>query len=283
MATPNAMEKVSAWGSFGGAMEVFDHASSACNGDMRFAIYTPPQSKSGPVPVLWYLSGLTCNWSNVSEKSGYQRYAAEHGVMIICPDTSPRGDNAADDEAYDLGQGAGFYVDATQVPWAKHFQMETYITKELPALIAEHFPSADLSRQGVFGHSMGGHGALTLHLKDPGRYVSVSAFSPIVAPAQVPWGQKAFGAYLGEGADWAAHDATELVKRGASKAHILVDQGDADNFLKEQLKSDLFADACAEAGQKLTLRMQPGYDHSYYFIASFMGDHIAHHAAILKA
>jgi S-formylglutathione hydrolase len=278
------LEKVSAWASFGGTVEVFDHASSACNCTMRFAVYTPPQAKDGPVPVLWYLSGLTCNWSNVTEKSGYQRYAAEHGIMIICPDTSPRGDDVANDEAYDLGQGAGFYINATQDPWAPHFQMETYITKELPALITEHFPAADMSRQGIFGHSMGGHGALTLHLKKPDTYVSVSAFSPIVAPTLVPWGEKAFSAYLGDDrTGWAAHDATELVKRRPSKAHILIDQGDADSFLEEQLKPELFANACAEAGQSVTIRMQEGYDHSYYFIANFMGDHIAHHAEALKA
>ncbi len=278
------LQKVQSIASFGGNVEVFDHASDACQCSMRFAVYTPPQAANGPVPVLWYLSGLTCNWSNVTEKSGYQRYAAEHGLMIVCPDTSPRGEGVADDEGYDLGQGAGFYIDATREPWAPHFQMETYVAQELPGVIGAHFPAADLSRQGIFGHSMGGHGALTLHLKNPDSYVSVSAFSPIVAPTQVPWGEKAFTAYLGGGPDsWAAHDATVLVGRGPTKAHILIDQGDADNFLEQQLKPDLFAEACADVGQQLTLRMQPGYDHSYYFIASFMGDHIAHHAAALKA
>ncbi|MEM6382616.1 MAG: S-formylglutathione hydrolase [Pseudomonadota bacterium] len=277
------MSPVQSFASFGGTVEVYDHASKACNCIMRFAVYTPPQAAEGPVPVLWYLSGLTCNWSNVTEKGGYQRYAAEHGLMIICPDTSPRGEGVADDEAYDLGQGAGFYIDATQVPWATHFQMETYITRELPALIRAEFPAADLSRQGIFGHSMGGHGALTLHLKYPDSYVSVSAFAPIVAPTHVPWGRKAFSAYLGEGAEWSAHDATQLVRRQRTDAHILIDQGDADGFLDEQLRPDLFAEACAEAGQAVTLRMQPGYDHSYYFIASSMGDHIAHHAKALKA
>ncbi|MEM1287374.1 MAG: S-formylglutathione hydrolase [Pseudomonadota bacterium] len=273
---------VQSFASFGGKIEVFDHASDACQCTMRFAIYTPPQAKDGPVPVLWYLSGLTCNWSNVTEKGGYQRYAAEHGLMIICPDTSPRGDEVPNDEAYDLGQGAGFYINATQDPWANHFQMETYVTEELLTLIADAFPAADLSRQGIFGHSMGGHGALTLHLKHPETYKSVSAFSPIVAPSQVPWGRKAFTAYLGFGADWDAHDATELVERNPSQAEILIDLGDADNFLAEQLQPELFELACAKARQPLKLRMQPGYDHSYYFIASFMGDHIAHHAKLLS-
>ncbi len=279
-----ALNKINAWASFGGTMEVFDHASSACNGTMRFAVYTPPQAATHKVPVLWYLSGLTCNWSNVSEKSGYQRYAAEHGVMIICPDTSPRGETLPDDEAYDLGQGAGFYIDATQAPWAEHFQMESYVAKELPALIAEHFPAGDMTRQGIFGHSMGGHGALTLHLKYPDSYASVSAFSPIVAPSRVPWGEKAFSAYLGEDRKlWAAHDASALVRRRSTKAHILIDQGEADDFLGKQLKPSHFETACSDAGQALTLRMQPGYDHSYYFIASFMADHITHHARALKS
>jgi S-formylglutathione hydrolase len=279
-----AREPANAWASFGGTVEVFDHPSSACNCTMRFAVYTPPQAKDGPVPVLWYLSGLTCNWSNVTEKSGYQRYAAEHGLMIICPDTSPRGEGVADDDAYDLGQGAGFYIDATQDPWASHFRMETYITQELPALIAEHFPAADMSRQGITGHSMGGHGALTLHFKHPQTYRSVSAFSPIVAPTQVPWGQKAFAAYLGgDETAWAAHDATALVSQAITDAHILIDQGSADTFMQEQLRTHLFGNACAKAGQQVTIHMRDGYDHSYYFIATFMGDHIAHHAEVLKA
>lgn len=287
------LQKVQSIASFGGTLEVFDHQSTACNSTMRFAVYTPPPPKwkrdAGPMPVLWYLSGLTCNWSNVAEKSGFQRYAAEHGMMVICSDTSPRssasgGDDVPDDEAYDLGQGAGFYINATQEPWAKHFQMETYIAKELPALIAEHFSDADMTRQGIFGHSMGGHGALTLHLKYPDSYVSVSAFSPIVAPSRVPWGEKAFTAYLGDDrAQWTAHDASVLVRRRSTNAHILIDQGEADDFLGKQLKPNHFATACSDAGQALTLRMQPGYDHSYYFIASFMGDHFTHHAKALKS
>lgn len=268
---------------FGGALEVFDHASDVCACTMRFAVYSPPQAKTGPVPVLWYLSGLTCNWSNVNEKSGIQRYAAEHGLMVVFPDTSPRGDGVADDEAYDLGQGAGFYINATQEPWARHFQMESYITAELPALIAENFQSADMARQGITGHSMGGHGALTLHLKYPERYKSVSAFSPIVAPTQVPWGQKAFTAYLGDDqAKWADHDACELVKVKPSQAHILIDQGSADNFLDEQLRPHLFEAACSANGQAVTVNLRQGYDHSYYFVASFIGEHITYHTKQLN-
>lgn len=286
MANQSALMPVQSFASFGGIVEVFDHESAACACTMRFAIYSPPQAMNGSVPVLWYLSGLTCNWSNVNEKSGIQRYAAEHGIMIVCPDTSPRsgdgGDAVADDEAYDLGQGAGFYIDASQEPWAKHFQMESYITQELPAVIAQNFPSADMTRQGITGHSMGGHGALTLHLKHLETYKSVSAFSPIVAPTQVPWGQKAFTAYLGDDqANWSAHDACELVRKSPSQAHILIDQGSADNFLDEQLRPQLFEEACASSGQSLTINRREGYDHSYYFIASFIGDHMAHHARTL--
>jgi S-formylglutathione hydrolase len=248
---------------------------------MRFAVYMPPQAENGPVPVLWYLSGLTCNWSNVMEKGNLQQAAARHGVIVVAPDTSPRGDDVPDDEAYDLGQGAGFYLTATQAPWAQHFHMDRYITDELPDIIAEHFP-ADMSRQGIFGHSMGGHGALTLHLKHPHTYRSCSAFAPIVAPASVPWGEKAFNTYLGDDrSKWAEYDACALVRKHASGAHILIDQGLADNFLEEQLKPELFEAACAAAGQTLTLRRQAGYDHSYYFIATFMDDHIAHHARAL--
>ena len=237
------MTPVSSWTSFGGTLSVHDHDSAVCDGVMRFAVFTPPQARTGPVPVLWYLSGLTCSWANVMEKSGLQRAAAEHGILIVAPDTSPRGEDVADDEAYDLGQGAGFYLTATQPPWSKHFRMDQYVTGEHSALIAQHFP-ADMSRQGIFGHSMGGHGALTLHLKHPDTYRSVSAFSPIVAPTQVPWGQKAFRAYLGEDETaWRAYDACELVRSRPSQAHILIDQGEADQFLKEQLRPDLFETA----------------------------------------
>lgn len=275
------MTSVSTFRAFNGTLSVHDHASSVTGTQMRFAVYVPPQAESGPVPVLWYLSGLTCNWSNVMEKGNLQAAAARHGVMVVAPDTSPRGEDVPDDEAYDLGQGAGFYLTATQSPWAKHFRMDQYITDELPQIIAEKFP-ADMKRQGIFGHSMGGHGALTLHLKHPDIYRSCSAFAPIVAPSQVPWGEKAFTAYLGgDRSEWTQYDACALVRKRASDAHILIDQGLADNFLEEQLKPELFEAACAEAGQSLTLRRQEGYDHSYYFISTFMDDHIAHHARAL--
>lgn len=275
------LSTVSSWASFGGSLSVHDHQSAVTNCAMRFGVYTPPQAKDGSVPVLWFLSGLTCSWANVMEKSGIQKYAAEHGLMIIAPDTSPRGDDVADDDGYDLGQGAGFYLTATQAPWAQHFKMDQYITDELPVLIAQNFP-AEMTRQGITGHSMGGHGALTLHLKNPSLYQSCSAFAPIVSPARVPWGQKAFEAYLGPlSAAWEAYDATELVKEMQTGANILIDQGDADQFLAEQLDARLFLEEAANHGQRVTYRMQPGYDHSYYFIASFMGDHLAHHAAIL--
>ncbi|WP_421789044.1 S-formylglutathione hydrolase [Hyphobacterium sp.] len=275
------MEKVSTFKSFGGMLSVHDHDSAVTGTKMRFAVYVPPQAAEGPVPVLWYLSGLTCNWSNVMEKGNLQQAAARHGVIVVAPDTSPRGVGVPDDENYDLGQGAGFYLTATQAPWSKHFAMDRYITEELPSIIAEHFP-AEMARQGIFGHSMGGHGALTLHLKHPETYKSCSAFAPIVAPMQVPWGTKAFTAYLGEDRlRWAEYDACELVRKQASGAHILIDQGLADNFLEDQLKPELFEAACREAGQSLTLRRQDGYDHSYYFISTFMDDHIAHHANAL--
>lgn len=277
------LKPVSSWTSFGGELAVFDHDSAVCGCEMRFAVFTPPQAKDGPVPVLWYLSGLTCNWSNVMEKSGLQRVAAELGLMVIAPDTSPRGADVPDDDGYDLGQGAGFYLSATQTPWSKHFHMDRYILDELTALIASNFP-ADMSRQGITGHSMGGHGALTLYLKNQQRFTSVSAFSPIVAPSQVPWGQKAFTTYLGEDrAAWAAHDACALVATQPGTAEILIDQGLADQFLDDQLKPELFEAACDAAGQPLRLRRHEGYDHSYYFIASFIEDHLRHHAAALKA
>jgi S-formylglutathione hydrolase len=275
------MTPVSTFRSFGGTLSVHDHDSAVTGTQMRFAVYVPPQAEHGPVPVLWYLSGLTCNWSNVMEKGNLQAAAARHGVIVIAPDTSPRGEGVPDDEAYDLGQGAGFYLTATQAPWSQHFAMDRYITGELPQIIAANFP-ADMSRQGIFGHSMGGHGALTLHMKHPGTYRTCSAFAPIVAPMQVPWGEKAFTAYLVEDRSaWAQYDACELVRKQASGAHILIDQGLADNFLEEQLRPELFEAACADAGQKLTLRRQAGYDHSYYFISTFMDDHIAHHAKAL--
>jgi len=249
---------------------------------MQFAVYTPEQAATAKVPVIWYLSGLTCNWSNVMEKSGLQRVAAELGVMVVAPDTSPRGDNVPNDEAYDLGQGAGFYINATQSPWAEHFQMETYITDELNEQVLAEFP-ADPTRQGIMGHSMGGHGALSLYLKYPETYRSVSALSPIVAPSQVPWGKKAFTTYLGSDESlWAAHDSTALVSASPGKAPMLIDTGSSDQFLDEQLTPQLFIDACKEAGQTLNYRMQPGYDHSYWFIASVIEDHLRHHAEQLS-
>ena len=275
------MKTESSWANHGGRLSVHTHASKVCQCEMRFAVFTPPQASKGPVPVVWFLSGLTCNWSNVMEKSGLQRTAAELGLMIIAPDTSPRGENVADDDAYDLGQGAGFYLSATQSPWATHYKMDQYLTGELATLVAEQFP-ADLSRQGIMGHSMGGHGALTLHLKHPDVFKSVSAFSPITSPSQVPWGQKAFTNYLGDDtSDWAAFDANELVKKGASSATILIDTGTADQFLEEQLKPQLFIDTCAKHNQNLTYQMREGYDHSYYFIASFVAEHLAHHGRSL--
>lgn len=277
------LKPVSSWTSFGGELAVFDHDSAVCGVPMRFAVYTPPQAKSGPVPVLCYLSGLTCNWSNVMEKSGLQRVAAELGLMVIAPDTSPRGDSVPNEEAYDLGQGAGFYLSATQSPWSEHFHMDRYIVDELSTLFEKSFP-ADMTRQGISGHSMGGHGALTLHLKNPKQFRSVSAFSPIVAPMDVPWGQKAFSTYLGDDrSEWEKHDSCALVRKQPSNAHILIDQGLGDQFLAEQLRPELFEAACSEAGQTLTLRRHEGYDHSYYFIASFIEDHLRHHATALDS
>jgi S-formylglutathione hydrolase len=277
------MEVLSRIRSFGGWQLVCRHDSAATATPMRFAVYLPPAAEAGKVPVLWFLSGLTCTEANFTEKAGAQRLAAELDLILVVPDTSPRGEGVADDAAYDLGQGAGFYLDATQAPWAAHFKMESWITGELTALMGQEFP-ADTARQGIFGHSMGGHGALTLALRHPETYKSVSAFSPIVAPSRCPWGEKAFAAYLGpDRTGWRAHDACALIETGARPASpILVDQGTSDKFLTEQLKPELLQAACAAAGVPLTLRMQPEYDHSYYFIASFMADHLRHHAGILK-
>lgn len=261
---------------------VYAHESVACNCEMKFAVFTPPQEEQdeGSFPVLYWLSGLTCTEENFITKSGFQRVAAELGLVIVAPDTSPRGTSVPDDPegAYDFGLGAGFYLNATQEPWSKHYQMYDYVTRELPELIEKEFP-VDASRAGVFGHSMGGHGALTIHLKNPDKFKTCSAFAPIVAPSQVPWGQKAFSNYLGSNAtEWAEYDATELVAKRPSNAEILIDQGTADNFLAEQLRPELFTAAAQNAGQKLTLRMQDGYDHSYYFIATFIEDHLRWHA-----
>lgn len=277
------METISEAKCFGGTQGVYGHQSDATNCAMRFSVFVPPRAEAGPVPVLYWLSGLTCTEENFTFKAGAQRYAAEHGIMLVAPDTSPRGVNLpGEDDAYDFGAGAGFYVDATEAPWSAHYRMYSYITAELPRLIHDNFPG-DAARQGVFGHSMGGHGALVCALRNPDIYKSVSAFAPIVAPSQVPWGEKALAGYLGaDRASWRQYDACELIRDGARIPDILVDQGLADNFLEEQLKPDLLREVCAAAGQPLTLRMREGYDHSYYFIASFIGDHIAHHAKALN-
>lgn len=276
-------EIVSEQACFAGTQGVYKHASQQLDCEMRFTVFTPPQATVEPRPVVFWLSGLTCTEDNFTVKAGAQRIAAELGLVIVAPDTSPRGDDVPDDkDSYDFGKGAGFYLDATRQPWSKHYNMYSYITSELPALIFKHFP-ARADRQGIMGHSMGGHGALTIALKNPETFASVSAFSPIVAPAQVPWGEKAFSGYLGDDrAAWAEYDATALVASGKRfSGEILIDQGDADNFLKGQLKPEIFADACKAAGQPLKLRMQPGYDHSYFFIATFIEDHLRHHASAL--
>lgn len=265
-----------------GTQGFYRHESQACAGPMRFAVYQPPQAAQGPCPVLYYLAGLTCNEETATIKAGAQRLAAELGLILVMPDTSPRNTNieGATGE-WDFGEGAGFYLDATQAPWSSHFRMYSYIVDELPSVIAEHFP-VDASRSGIFGHSMGGHGALTIALKNPGRYRSVSAFAPIVAPSDVPWGHKALPRYLGEDqSTWAEYDACKLVRKQTFSGTILIDQGEADQFLEVQLKPELFDQACAEAGQALLLRRQPGYDHSYWFISTFMEDHLRHHAAAL--
>ena len=273
------METVSTSKAYGGTQGVYRHASTATGTDMMFAVYVPPHAEGARLPVLWFLSGLTCTHANVMDKGEYRRACAELGVILVAPDTSPRGDDVPDDEAYDFGKGAGFYVDATQAPWAANFRMRSYVEDELPALIAAQFPMADMGRQGIMGHSMGGHGALTTALRNPDRFRSVSAFAPIVAPLQCAWGEKALGGYLGpDRMAWRSYDACALIADGARVAEILVDQGDADGFLAEQLKPELLAEACEAAGIELTLRMQPGYDHSYNFISTFMGDHVAWHA-----
>ena len=275
------LETLSTAKSHGGVQQVWRHASRETNTAMTFSIFLPPQAfeaDAAPLPVIWYLSGLTCTHANVTEKGEYRAACAEAGMIFVAPDSSPRGEGVADDEAYDLGQGAGFYVDTTRPPWAPHFRMWSYVTEELPALVGENFP-ADLERQGITGHSMGGHGALTVALNHPERFRSVSAFAPIVAPGQVPWGQKALTAYLGDDrAGWGKHDSVVLIEDGARLSEILVDVGTADPFLKTELKPELLEAACAKAGIDLTLNRRAGYDHSYYFISTFMADHVRWHA-----
>jgi S-formylglutathione hydrolase len=274
------METVSTNTAHGGVQGVYRHASKETGTEMTFSVFVPPHADGAKLPVVWYLSGLTCTHANVTEKGEYRRICAELGLIFVAPDTSPRGDGVPDDAegAYDFGLGAGFYVDATQAPFAENYRMWSYVTEELPALVAAEFP-ADMARQSILGHSMGGHGALTIGLTHPDRYKAVSAFAPIVAPGQVPWGHKALPLYLGDDkAAWRKHDAVALIEDGARVKDLLVDQGEADNFLAEQLKPELLEKACADAGIALTLRRQPGYDHSYYFISSFMEDHLRWHA-----
>ncbi len=279
-----SLEVLNGYRSFGGTQAVYRHASTATGTPMEFSIYLPPQVEEGPRPVLYWLSGLTCTWANFTEKAGAQRYAAEHGLIVVCPDTSPRGtDLPGEHDAWDFGSGAGFYIDATVDPWSRHYRMYTYITEELPAVLAANFP-VDGSREAISGHSMGGHGALTIAFKNPHRFRSLSAFAPIVAPTGVPWGRKAFAGYLGaDEAGWAAHDACQLAGGSGWNKPILVDQGLADPFLATQLQPERFEQACAAAGVPLMLRRQDGYDHSYYFIATFIGEHIAYHARQLAA
>ncbi len=277
------MELLSSNKSQGGMQGVYRHASSATGTDMTFSAFVPEHAPGAKLPVLWFLSGLTCTHANVTEKGEYRAACARHGVILVAPDTSPRGPGVPDDEAYDFGQGAGFYLDATEAPWAAQFRMRSYVEQELPALVGAEFP-ADMGRQGITGHSMGGHGALTIGLRHPGRFRSVSAFSPIAAPSRVPWGEKALGGYLGtDRAAWRAHDAVALIEDGARLPELLVDTGAGDPFLDTQLKPELLEAACRRAGIALTQRLQPGYDHSYYFVSTFLGAHVAWHAERLHA
>ena len=274
------METLSSNASFGGTQHVIRHASKCCAGDMTFALFLPAEAQDGPVPVLWFLSGLTCTHENAMVKAGAQAWAAEQGIALVFPDTSPRGESVANDDAYDLGQGAGFYVNATQDPWKPHFQMWTYIADELPALLAESFP-LDMERQSITGHSMGGHGALTLAMSLPGRFASVSAFAPIAHPTASDWGRKQLTAYLGtDEATWAGHDATLLMQSKGFDGPVLVDQGTDDQFL-DLLQPEALSAAMAKRRQNGIFRMQPGYDHSYFFIATFMEDHVTFHADAL--
>jgi S-formylglutathione hydrolase len=274
------METLSENACFGGVQGVYRHASTTCQCDMTFGLFLPAEAKDGPVPVLWYLSGLTCTHENAMTKAGAQAWAAEQGIAIVFPDTSPRGEGVANHEDYDLGQGAGFYVNATQTPWAPHFNMWDYVAEELPALIAENF-AIDMDRQAITGHSMGGHGALTLAMNLPGRYRSVSAFAPISNPTGADWGRKQLSAYLGDDeAVWAKHDASLLMKEVGFDGPVLIDTGASDQFI-DLLRPEALASAIAERRQQATYRLQPGYDHSYFFVSTFMEDHITFHAEAL--
>ena len=276
------MNRVERHASFGGRQEVWKHTSTTLGCDMKFGVYLPPAAVDGQkCAVLYYLAGLTCNEQTFITKAGAQEHAARHGFILVAPDTSPRGPGVPNEDTYDLGEGAGFYLNATQTPWAQHYRMADYVAQELPALIEQNFPATDA--RGIFGHSMGGHGALVTALRNPGRYRSVSAFAPVVAPSQVPWGQKAFTAYLGaDTSAWKEWDAVELVATASERLPILVDQGETDEFLRKQLRPELLEAACSAVGHPLTLRRHAGYDHSYYFIASVMADHFAHHAQALN-
>jgi S-formylglutathione hydrolase len=277
------MEQIAENRCFGGRQLRFSHASSALDCAMNFSVYLPPAAEHGPVPVLYWLSGLTCTDENFVQKAGAQRYAAQHGVALVAPDTSPRGEGVPDDPegAYDFGSGAGFYVNATQAPWSRNYRMYDYVVEELPALVTAKLP-VNGERAGIFGHSMGGHGALTIALKNPGRFRSVSAFSPICSPLNCAWGEKALGQYLGADRQaWREYDTTELVRAATSHLPALIDQGEADNFLVQQLKTELLEQACSNANYPMTIRRQAGYDHSYFFIATFIGEHIAFHARLL--
>lgn len=282
------LETVSEVRAFGGTQGVYSHDSDATGTGMTFAVYVPDHAEGEKLPVLWWLSGLTCTHENAMTKMAYHKACAEHGVILVGPDTSPRGpdlagDDVPNDEAYDFGQGAGFYVNATQDPWSKHFQMRRYIEEELPALVGANFP-VDMDRQGISGHSMGGHGALTISLRNPDRFRSTSAFAPIVSPLNCPWGEKALTGYVGaDKAAWREYDACALIEDGARLPDLLVDQGGGDNFLIEQLKTHLLQEAVSAAGMQATIRMQPGYDHSYFFVSSFIAEHVAWHANRLKA
>jgi S-formylglutathione hydrolase len=278
------MKIISEHACFGGTQRFLAHESRECGTEMRFSVYEPPQARERHVPVLYYLAGLTCTEETFMIKAGAQRLASELGLMLVAPDTSPRQPRLpGDDASWDFGLGAGFYVDATEAPWSAHYRMYSYVTSELPELVTSSFPAL-ADRQGIFGHSMGGHGALVCALRNPSQYRSLSAFAPISAPIRCPWGHKAFSGYLGADEDgWRAYDATELVTHAPFHGPILIDQGDADKFLAEQLKPELFSEACRRAGQTLELRMQPGYDHGYYFIQTFMADHLAWHASALNS